>query len=226
MTRKRPSAELGSEKWIQLAVNDFPGVLYDHVAPKLHSRPSRITWSSPLRNDEFREYSDHDFINLLGLELENHSLERFWSSGGPNWDGLAKTDISQVLLVEAKAQVREIKEKGSGASNEQPIARIDRSLKQTQKFHGVGTLVDWSKYPYYQYANRLAHLYLLSERNRIDAYLLMFYFLNDVPMGGPNSTDLWEAAIQRLHVDMGLCEDHRLSDRIINLYLDVRVFGE
>ena len=226
MTRKRPPAELGSEKWIQLAVNDFPGVLYDHVAPKLLSRPSKITWLSPLRNDEFREYSDHDFINLLGLELENHSLERFWPRRGPNWDGLAKTDLSQVLLVEGKAHVREIKEKGSGASDEQSIARIDCSLKETQKFLGVDTLVDWSKYPYYQYANRLAHLYLLSERNSIDAFLLMIYFLNDVAMGGPNSTDHWEAAIQRQHVDMGLCEDHSLSDRIINLYLDVRVLGE
>ena len=225
MTRKRPPAERGSEKWIQLAVNDFPDVLYDHVARQLHSKPSRITWHSPLRNDKFREYSDHDFIELLGLQLENHSLERFWPKGGPNWDGLAKTDNTQVFLVEAKAHVGELREKGSGASDEQSIARIDCSLKETQRFLGADTTVDWSKYPFYQYANRLAHLYLLSEKNSINAYLLMIYFLNDVDVGGPNSVDHWEVAIRTHHEGMGLRLDHRLSSRVINLYLDVRELG-
>lgn len=226
MTRKRPPAIKGSEKWIQLAVNDYPGVLYDHVAPQLHMKPSRISWLSPLRNDEYTEYSDQKFIDRLGLKLKSPSLSEFWPKrGGPTWDGLAKTDRSQVLLVEAKAYIDEIKGKGSGANCCKSKKKIARSLAETLKFLGENQSIDWAKSPYYQYANRLAHLYLLAVQNSIDAYLLMIYFLNDVDMGGPNSSDLWEVAIQNQYVDLGLPQNHRLSDRIVNLYLDVHELG-
>ncbi|MCY3709370.1 MAG: hypothetical protein OXG26_10780 [Caldilineaceae bacterium] len=226
MTRKRPPAKKGSEKWIQLAVNDYPGVLYDHVAPQLHMKPSRISWLSPLRNDEYTEYSDQKFIDCLGLILKNRTLDRFWpKQGGPNWDGLAKTDRCQVLLVEAKAHIDEMKRPGSNAKDCGSIKTIALSLKKTQKFLDANQTVDWSKYPHYQYANRLAHLYLLAELNGIDAYLLMIYFLNDEHKKGPKCIKTWKEVVQKQHVDMGLRQDHRLSDRIVNLYLDVRELG-
>jgi len=42
-----------------------------------------------------------------------------------------------------------------------------------------------------QYANRLAHLYLLCVENDVDAYLVMLYFYNDAEMDGPISVDQW-----------------------------------
>ena len=143
-----------------------------------------MDWLSPLRCDKFTEYYDQKFIDCLGLKLKSRSLKSFWPSRGPRWDALGKTDNSQVLLVEGKAHIGELREKGSGASCDKSIAKIDCSLKETQQFLGANRSVDWSKYPYYQYANRLAHLYLLAELNVFDAYLLMIYFLNDVEMGG------------------------------------------
>ncbi len=225
MTRERPMAKKGSKKWLQLAVNDYPDVLFDLVVPNLAPKPTRISWRSPLRSDGFSEYRDKKFIDKLGLKLEDRPLKSFWPGGGPRWDALGRTDISQILLVEAKARVGEIKEQGTDASGDSR-ERIDCSLKETQRFLGADTTVDWSKYPHYQFANRLAHLYLLSEKNCIDAYLLMIYFLNDEVMGGPDSIGQWEAAIRTHHEGMGLRQDHCLSDRVINLYLDVRKLGK
>ena len=41
---------------------------------------------------------------------------------------------------------------------------------------------DWSG-TFYQYANRLAHLYLLHELNDVDAWLVFVYFVGDSRSG-------------------------------------------
>ncbi len=225
MTCSTLPAKKGSKKWIQQAVNDYPSVLYDLVVPRLHLKPLQIKWLSPLRNCGYIEYSGQKFINRLGLKLKSHPLKSFWPSGGPHWDALAKTDRSQVLLVEAKAHIDEMKRPGSSAKDCGSIKTIALSLKKTQKFLDADQTVDWSKYPHYQHANRLAHLYLLAELNGIDAYLVMIYFLNDEEMKGPNSVKAWKEFIQKYHAAMGLPKDNRLSDRIIDLYLDVHELG-
>lgn len=90
------------------------------------------------------------------------------------------------------------------------------------QFLGANTaVVDWGKHPYYQYANRLAHLYLLTELNGIDAYLMMIYFLNDKEQKGPCQISEWEEAIRKQNICLGLPNNHRLSDRVIPLYPDV-----
>ena len=223
--RLQSCAKKGSKRWLQLAVNEYPNVFCIRIAQQLRPKPSFICLSSPVRGDEYAEYVGRDFTDRLGLKLESRSLDSFWPKRGPNRDGLARTDAAQVLLVEAKAHIGEMKEGGSTASSYKSIELIASSLKETQQFLGAKQSVDWSKSPYYQYANRLAHLYLLAELNGIDAYLLMVYFLNDVDIGGPNSSDLWEDAIRNQHKDMCLRQDHQLSDRIVNLYLDVRELG-
>lgn len=227
MARKEHGrAAKGSEKWLQLAANEYSVLSRTLIAKQLQLDPSNIEWLSPLECDGYAEYTDQDFINLLGVELKGHPLKKFWPNSGPNWDGLVKTDRSQVLLVEAKAHIDEMDRQGSSATNPESIEQIACSLKETQQFLDADHSIDWAKYPIYQYANRLAHLYLLAELNGIDSYLLMIYFLNDTKMGGPDSSDLWEDAIHKQYVHMGLPQDHRLSDRIINLYLDVRELGE
>ena len=224
MARKPQScAEKGSKKWLQLAVNERPVLLGSQIVQQLRPNPSVIQWFSPIECDKYAEYSDQDFIDLLELELRGCPLERFWPKrGGPNWDGLAKTDRSQVLLVEAKAHFGEMAGSGSSATSPTSIERIDLSLKRTQQFLGASQSVDWARSAFYQYANRLAHLYLLSELNGLDAYLLMVYFLNDVEMQGPSKISEWNDANCEQFSKLGLPNCHQLSDRIINLYVNVR----
>ena len=226
MTRREPPAKKGSKKWIQQAVNHYPGVLYDQVAPQLQLKHSKVKWLSPLRNDKYAEYRDQKFIDRLGLKLNCHPLKSFWPSGGPHWDALAKTGNSQSLLVEAKSYIGEMSSSKSKASCQASIEKISCSLKETQKFLDANQTVDWTKYPHYQYANRLAHLYLLAELNCIDAYLLMIYFLHDVKMKGPNCIREWEEAVFSQHEEMGLAQSHRMSERIINIYISVHDLGE
>lgn len=134
MARKPQNcAEKGSTKWLQLAVNDHSELFGAQVAQRLQPSPSIIEWFSPLRCDEYAEYSDQNFIDRLGLSLRNRPLDTFWpEKGGPNWDGLAKTDRCQVLLVEAKAHIDEMKRPGSSAKDCGSIKTIALSLKKTQ----------------------------------------------------------------------------------------------
>lgn len=214
--------EKGSQIWLQEAVNENQEILNETAAQGLLLQSLNIEWFSPLRCDEYAEYSDQDFTNLLELDLTDYPLSAFWPKGGPHWDGLARTDSSQVFMVEAKSYIGEMKEKGTRAKSDTSIAKIKCSLKKTQMFLGSDLSKDWSKYPDYQYANRLAHLYHLRVLNGIDAYLLMIYFLNDSANRGPSTPDQWEDAIQQRHERMGLLNCHRLSDRILNLYPDIK----
>ena len=226
MTSKQKGKVKGSKKWIQQAVNCYPDVLYNHLTLQIHLKQSKVKWLSPLRIHGYTEYRDQKFIDLLGLKLNCHPLQRFWPRGGPHWDALAKIDDCQALLVEAKSYIREKKSSGSKASSEASIKKISCSLKETQEFLGADLSVDWAIYPHYQYANRLAHLYLLAERNGIDAFLLMVYFLNDVQMKGPHSIQEWKEAVVRQHEELGLDQDHRLSDRVISIYISVEELRE
>ncbi len=221
MTREQNGKVKGSKKWIQQVVNCYPDALYDHLTLHFHLEESKVKWLSPLRTCGYREYRDQKFIDLLGLRLNCYPLQRFWPKRGPHWDALAKIDDCQTLLVEAKSHIKEKNSSGSKASCEESIKKISCSLKETQEFLGADSSVDWATYPLYQYANRLAHLYLLAELNGIDAYLLMVYFLNDVEMNGPHSIQEWKEAIERQHEELGLDQDHRLSDRIISIYISV-----
>lgn len=224
MKRSRQLAEKGSEKWIRRAVNCYPAVLDDCVKQRLSPTPNHVGWLSPLKCDKYTEYSDQKFICRLGLNLKC-SLNEFWPNKGPNWDGLAKTDRCQALLVEAKSHIAEMRSGRSRAKSCKSKELIGRSLKRTQEFLKADPRVDWARSPYYQYANRLAHLYFLAERNGIDAYLLMVYFLNDSERNGPCSVRQWKCAIRNQYSELGLPDNNGLSDRIVELFLDVREFG-
>ena len=57
--------------------------------------------------------------------------------------------------------------------------------------------VDWSR-NFYQFTNRLAHLYLLRDQNTLPAFLVMVYFVGDDYMQGPATMDEWQGAIKLL----------------------------
>ena len=227
-------AHKGSQKWLQIAVNECPRLLADAISGELPDPAVEIDWRSPLAYDNYKEHRDKEFLDKLGesryVEQPLPSwaeLYEFWPRGGPRWDAHGATSEGQILLVEAKSHITELQGSGSGASNQKSMAKIAHSLNETQEFLGVDPSVDWAKSPYFQYANRLAFLYWFHELNGRDAYLVLLYFLNDQAMERRNvavpriPTD-WNPAEECQDRIMGIHRGHPLSDRIIRAYIDVR----
>jgi len=212
-------ASKGSQKWIQILVNGFPEVFNQHICRKINLPDSeQITWCSPIKDDDYSEYRDQDFLDLLDVDLPIIPLEEFWPTGGPVWDGLGKSSSGKIFLVEAKAHINEILSSGTGAGTKSKEL-IDKSLQQTKQFLNSKSNHDWSS-TFYQYTNRLAHLYLLRTVNKIPAYLVFLYFVNDTTMKGPRNVDEWEGAIKLLHALLGIGR-HKLKEYVIDVFIDV-----
>lgn len=214
----------GSQKWLQMLVNACPGLLKEHILCKVSPVANEIRWRSPLEDDGYAEYKDGDFIDRLGIRLDKRPLESFWPSSGPRWDGLGVTDNGQVLLLEAKAHVRELCSELL-ATHPRSKELIDSSLSETKAFMGVPEEADWTR-PFYQYANRLAHLYLLHVLNEIDAYLVYVYLIGDEDMQAagtmvPRTVREWESAVLVEEMALGLRSGHELSGRIVKVFIDV-----
>ena len=227
MPTKHGKADKGSQKWLQMLVNDCPELLNREIAEQSPVSAQEIRWLSPLRDCGYREYSGQDFIERLGIRLEKRPLESFWPQKGrqPHWDGLGKTDKRQILLVEAKSHVKEMRNTTGAA--EPSLSRIRSSLIET-KLHihqESEPAVDWT-IGVYQYANRLAHLYLLHNLNGLDAYLVLVYFLNDNEMRAGDtvvpSTELeWKSVIAYQERLMGIRQKNPLTNRIVHAFIDV-----
>ena len=99
--------------------------------------------------------------------------------------------------------------------------RIRASLEEVQRFLKVDPTIDWTA-KLYQYANRIAHLYLLRELNHIQARLLFIYFVGDEEMDGPQTVREWEAATYVVKHVLGLPGRHRLSDYVSDIFVDIR----
>ncbi len=221
MTRVvQPEGSKGSLKWIQRLINVHPELINQHIAQAINLRKDDIIhWLSPLSTDDYAEYRDVSFIQRLAITLDGRSRASFWPNLGPQWDALGKTDSGKVLLIEAKAHLEEIVSPGTQAS-EMSKRKITSSLEETKVFLKVAPSIDWSA-TFYQYANRLAHLYLLKILNDIDSYLVFVYFLNDEEMKGPKTIREWQAAVKVLEAALGLSR-HRLSRFILEIFVDVR----
>lgn len=218
-------AKRGSQKWIQIAVNEKPELLNHVIARELNFKPGElITWMSPLVHDAYQEYFDQKFIKQLGVKLNNRQLSDFWPIRGPRWDALGKTSRGTLLLVEAKSYIREMVTTPSKAS-EKSLAIIQNSLHEVKQYLGISKDVDWASW-FYQYANRIAHLYLLRELNDLPTELLFLCFINDYDMDGPTSSNQWEGAIEMMEAYLGLPKKHCLSDHVHHIYLDVKKLAE
>ena len=105
----QPRGTKGSLKWIQDIVNDNPVFLNDSINKASRFKEEReIEWLSPLADDDYSEYRDHEFLDLLGVTLNKVELKDFWPSGGPQWDALGRIKGEAYFLVEAKAHVTEV----------------------------------------------------------------------------------------------------------------------
>ena len=199
----------GSLKWIRLAVNDHADLLNNRILEALGLREATpIVWTSPLKNDEFAEYRDQEFVDRIDTSLPVRQLESFWPVRGPQWDALAKVGNGGVLLVEAKANIPEIVSTGTGAGGAS-LELIKRSLDETKDFLGIDADIPWTG-KLYQIANRLAHLYLMRELNQQDAYLVFLYFTGDSDVDGPQTIDEWKAALTVAKGVLGIPKRHPL----------------
>ena len=69
----------GSLKWIQRFVNGCPDLLNDKIIRQTGiSRSTTFEWRSPLVSDEYAEYRDKAFLDLLELNLQRRPLDYFW----------------------------------------------------------------------------------------------------------------------------------------------------
>ena len=177
-----------------------------------------LDWRSPLAEDDHAEYRDASFLDRLGLGAHREALAAFWPTRGPQWDGLALGPDGAVILAEAKAHVREFLSPPSAAS-EKSRGKIDAAFAAVRGDLDVTTRTDWCEV-FYQYANRLAHLWFL-RREGVDAHLLLVGFLGDADMGGPRTAEAWRAAYLCADHALGLRHGHALRPFIHHVYPEV-----
>jgi hypothetical protein len=83
-------AEKGSQKWLQILVNEKQEFLNSLVCDSLNfAENESVEWRSPLKSDDYAEYRDQAFLDRLDIKLEKEPLNQFWPIRGPQWDALA-----------------------------------------------------------------------------------------------------------------------------------------
>ena len=214
----QPKGTKGSLSWIQHVVNECPDALNNPIKSFLHdNRELTIEWLSPRVDDDYSEYRDQAFLDLLGIRLGKKRLKDFWPSRGPQWDALGRIKGKAYFLVEAKAHISEFIS-SSQAKSPASKSLIRKSLKETGAYLKLNRQVDLTE-GFYQYCNRLAHLYLLRTLNKIPAYLVFVYFIND-HTHIPTSKDEWNGALQLMHTLLST-HSHRLERYVIDIFIDV-----
>ena len=203
-------ATRGSQHWLQQLVEGQSAVLDDAIGlGPLH-------WLSPLAEDAYSEYQDRAFLNRLGVQLTHRPLTSFWPRGGPVWDGLALTSSGRCVLVEAKSHRSEMA--STCKASERSRAMIAEAFREVQRGLGINDTGVWLD-GFYQYANRLAHAYLLNELNAVPAELVFVYFVGDADMQGPASSHEWRSAISAMHEQLGITG--RTPPYVRDVFVDV-----
>lgn len=220
MTRiKQKSDGKGSLKDIQLLINKNQPYIDNIIKTKFPElSKDTIHWKSPIENDDFAEYRDNDFIDKLGLNRKIIQLDKFWPTRGAQWDAFATTKEGNIILVEAKANIPEIVTPATSAGKKSKRL-IDKSFKKTKKYLGIKNDIDWSG-KFYQYTNRLAHLYFLRVKCNKPTFLVNIYFIADETVSGPKTKQEWDGALKVLHTYLGLSR-HKLSKYMTDIFIDI-----
>ena len=210
----------GSLKNLQVAINKKKKYL-DCEISKVVGKNMNINWKSPLKSDDYAEYRDEDFLIKLGI-FNKYPLSNFWPDKGPQWDALGVSG-DEIILVEAKANIPEMESPGTKAKTDSR-RKIENSLNEVKKYLSVSDTIDWTG-TFYQYVNRIAHLYYLREKNKVETLLLFIYFINDVSVNGPKTKDEWLQAIQTMECYLGLSKKHKLRNYIYDIFIDVNTWN-
>ena len=195
----------GSLKWIQVLINDHPYIINQQIGT------SAIDWVSPLKNDDFAEYRDSDFLKVLGLQ-HLQDLKKFWPTRGPQWDALGKSD-NKYYLVEAKANIPEINSTCQ-AKSPSSVSKIEQAISDAKQYLNIENGGGWLD-RFYQYANRLAHLYFLREKCGVDAELVFVYFCDD-PTHISTTREEWHTILTDQKKIMGIRKIEHVTELFIN----------
>lgn len=208
-------AYAGSQRNIQIYVNhrteELNKAIWESISgnEQISWKPDDINWVSPKegKKEKFKEYRDEEFLKKLGLTNLKEDLKQFWPKNGPVWDALATIgDGNGVILVEAKSHPEEVKS-DSTATSPESIRKIKDSFEKTKNWLNTPEDIDWTK-EYYQYANRIAHLYFLRKAH-IEAWLVNIYFLNDQHFPTRFKTkDGWLNPIKKIKSSLGIAKKY------------------
>jgi hypothetical protein len=191
--RSRPLNTTRSELWLRKLINNNSDLLNDYlINNQIIHKSESIEWLSPIAKDDFAEYYDEEFMDRLNINKNTLQipLRDFWPKSGPRWDGLGRTNTNKYFLIEAKAYIEESVDYSTGATSELSIDLINTSISNTKSYYSNSKKAYWHM-PFYQYANRLAHLYYLKELNQLNAYLIFIYFCNAPDVDRPTNKDEW-----------------------------------
>ena len=217
-------ATKGSQFHFQNLINDYPEYLNCLI---LSNSPSLRTyavahpkWISPLVSDDYTEYQDKQFLEAIGFPKLSNKLADFWPKRGPVWDALAtvegKSGSKEVILLEAKSHIMELASTGCGASGKS-LEQIKRSLTTVKHSLKAKRKAEWLG-EYYQYANRLAHLYFLTIVGQVPTWMVFLYFVGDVKQKGPTAVVEWTVSLDKMQEALGLPKDNLLEDAIITVF--------
>ncbi|MFC1497763.1 hypothetical protein ACFLS1_04710 [Verrucomicrobiota bacterium] len=217
--RPRPQKTKGSEHWLRVLVNEKPDLISKEIASEFGwQKKTDLKWVSPIKKDGYAEYYDQSFLDLLEIKNLKVPLNKFWPARGPRWDGLARTDDGKIVLVEAKAHISECVDYKSKASPKS-YSLIKRSLDDAKRAFKANPDANWEE-PFYQHANRLAHLYYLHTLNKKDAYMVFINFANADDISEPATRAQWEGAVKLTNKCLGLGKS-ALSKRVADIIIDV-----
>jgi len=128
-----------------------------------------------------------------------------------------------VILAEAKANIQELGDprymcRAEGQSRDRieiSLAMVKNALKAKQNSDWMGD--------YYQYANRLAHLYFLHILCGIPTWMVFIYILSDERDFHIRSERKWAKGLARIQKTLGLPKHHLLSQQIINVFPEIGI---
>ena len=215
---KQDKGKRGSLKWIQKLINERSEIIAPPIVRALGLDCGKcVEWRSPC-GPQFTEYRDSDFLKAIGHSECEASLRQFWPPHGPQWDALGVVSDGTVVLVEAKAHIAEVFTTIK-AKKPKSCAKIEASIQRTWADLGIESAYPWTA-PFYQYANRVAHLHFLHNMCNIPTILVFVHFLGDEDMDGPRRRGEWKETNREIRKYLGLT-GNAIEKRILDVFIKV-----
>jgi hypothetical protein len=230
----------GSKRHICWYVNHAPehlnAALFSATTSLAEAAISAPEWVSPLANEGYEEFWNERFLQRLDL-LDEHleSFREFWPfkpwandkvnpRGTPHWDAIARVPLAGgvrgVIMVEAKAHRGELaKPNDRSKADEQSLKKIRSSFADVRAYFGIPDQTPAWESRYYQFCNRLAHLWWMNERARVPTWLVWVLTVDDPVWHDRMTAPQWHDVFQTIKSEVGLPPQHRLKDRISVAYL-------
>jgi hypothetical protein len=202
-------ATKGSKFWVQTIINS-------EMKQRLDKQIGlgEIEWLSPLKSEDYAEYSLNQEEIKTKLSLDNADFS-FWPHRQPQWDAIGKAG-DKIILVEAKAHTSETKSTLS-ATSKSSIYFITESMKKAfNAYGGKGDFPSWAE-RYYQFANRLTFLHFLKKQG-ISAVVVFVNIVND-PTYIAENLQVWESESRKLYQEM--LGQSVLPEDAVDIYFEV-----